>query len=103
MGEKITNRNLRQLYWKCSGVLLIAFLFSFIGTSANAVADDELFESSVPVLISEANSTKALTANPDNWKGRLPGENPQTARRSEIFPPGSRVVVFVTNIGSYAG
>jgi uncharacterized protein (DUF1800 family) len=98
MGEKITNRDLRQVYWKCLGILATACLFSLFGISANAAADNELFESSIPVLISEETSTRALTVNPDSWKGRLPDTNPKTARRSEIFPPGSRVVVFVTNI-----
>ena len=92
MKEKRFRRNLRRLSRKYSGILLTAFLFGIAGASATVAQSDQVFESSAPVLISEADSTRALTANPDNWRGTLPGEN------SEIFPPGSRVVVFVTNV-----
>src|SRR5687767_12319774 len=91
-GENI-KLDLLQLFRKCLSILLTAFLFSL--TSAFTIvaqSGDENFESSAPILISEADSTKALTANPDSWKGALPTKN------SEIFQPGSRVVVFVTNI-----
>lgn len=78
-------------------VLATAFLFA--GAAAgNVAAEDENFESSSPVLISRADSTKALTAKPENWGGSLPGKNPKAVLRDEIFPPGSRVVVFVTNV-----
>ncbi|MEP6902555.1 MAG: DUF1800 family protein [Actinomycetota bacterium] len=83
----------RLLRGKCLIVWLTAFLF---GSAASAVAvnaqTDEDFESSEPVLISEADSTKALTANPDNWRGTLPGKS------AEYFTPGARVVIFVTGI-----
>ncbi len=91
MKEKRFRRDLWRLYRKCSGILLTAFLFSVSGVSASAAQNNENFESSAPILISEADSVRALTANPDNWKGDLPGKN------FEIFP-GSRVVVFVTNV-----
>lgn len=90
-GENI-KLDLLQLFRKCLGVLLTAFLFSLTSVFTVVAQPDENFESSAPVLISEANSTKALTANPDNWRGELP------TKSSEIFQPGSRVVVFVTNI-----
>ncbi len=92
MEEKIINHNLRRLWRKCSGILLTAFLFNVAAASVIVAQGDEIFESSAPILISEADSTRALTANPDNWKGALPKKN------SEIFPPGSCVVVFVTNL-----
>ena len=76
---------------KCLIVLLTAFLVVG-GVFAVNAQDDENFESSDPVLISEADSTKGLTANPDNWRGSLPEKS------SEYFTPGARVVVFVTNI-----
>jgi uncharacterized protein (DUF1800 family) len=77
--------------------LLVVFLCGFTGASANAADEDDNFESSAPVLISQTNSTSALTANPDNWRGLLPKDNTETGSRPEIFPPGSRVMVFVTN------
>lgn len=98
MERKKNYLNLNKITGKCGGILLAAVFFSFAALIANAGTEDENFESSAPVLISEANSTKALTANPKRWNGALPNENTKTAWRSEIFPPGSRVVVFVTNI-----
>src|SRR5688572_2201610 len=92
MEEKGINQNLGQLSRKFFGVFSITIL-SIVAVSLPAFPQgDENFESSAPILISEADSTRALTANPDNWKGMLPKKN------SEIFLPGSRVVVFVTNI-----
>lgn len=82
---------LRFLRGKCLIILLIVFLFVGAGVAVNAQTDEN-FESSDPVLISETDSTKALTANPDNWRGSLPEKN------TEYFTPGARVVVFVTNI-----
>ena len=78
---------LRFLRGKCLIVLLAVFWFS-----AAVNAQDENFESSDPVLVSEADSLRALTANPDNWRGNLP------AKSAEYFTLGARVVVFVTNI-----
>ncbi len=69
-------------------ICLTAFLFSI----AVAGQGDEGFESTEPVLISEANSTKAIAIQPENWLEPLPTET------SEIFPPGSRVMIFVTNV-----
>lgn len=92
MKEKGFRRNLRRLHIKCSGILLAAVLFGLGGVFTVRAQGDEVFDSAAPILISEADSSRALTANPDNWRGALPGKNP------ELFPPGSRVVVFVTNI-----
>ncbi len=81
--------------WLLRGKCLIVWLMAFLvvsGSFAVDAQDDENFESGEPVLISEANSTKALTANPDNWSGKLPENN------TEYFTPGARVIVFVTNI-----
>ena len=79
--------DLRFTRGKCLIVLLTIFWFS-----AAVNAQDENFESSDPVLISEADSTRALTANPDNWRGTLPSKG------ADYFSPGARVIVFVTNI-----
>src|SRR5688572_10532253 len=92
MNEKRFNYNLRQLCRKCSAILPSVFLFCLAAASAVFAQSDQAFDSSAPILISQADSTIALTANPDNWRGALPGKT------SEIFPPGSRLVVFVTNI-----
>lgn len=73
---------------RCLGIFLAAFLLCV----AVATAQDEIDDSPEPVLISEANSTRALAVNAEDWPGGLPATS--TAR---IFP-GSRIVVFVTNI-----
>ncbi len=83
--------DLRLLRGKCLIVLLTAILFVGGGVSVNAQGDEN-FESSAPVLVSEADSVRALTANPDKWRGVLP------AKGAEYFSPGARIVVFVTNI-----
>lgn len=68
------------------------WLTALLCFSAAAIkAQDENFESSDPVLISEADSVKALAVKPESWRGGLPAPN------AEYFPPGSRAVVFVTN------
>jgi uncharacterized protein (DUF1800 family) len=82
----------KDLREKISSILIIACLFGGAAAVVSAQAADEDFESSEPVLITEADSTRALTALPDNWRGGLPAKN------FEYFPPGARVVLFVTNI-----
>ncbi|MDQ4122382.1 MAG: DUF1800 domain-containing protein [Acidobacteriota bacterium] len=74
------------------GACLTALLFYILTVSASAAANDQAFESPKPVLISTANSTRALAIKADNWRGALPERN------SEVFQPGSRVVIFVTNV-----
>jgi uncharacterized protein (DUF1800 family) len=77
------------------GKYLIFLLSVFLSVSTTLVVNaqgDEDFESTDPILISEADSTKGLTANPDSWRGSLPEKS------AEYFPPGSRVVVFITNV-----
>ena len=74
-------------------VCLTFFLFCI----AAVAQSDEGFESTEPVLISEASSTKAIAISPENWANPLPTET------SEIFPPGSRVTIFVTNIALMQG
>ncbi len=97
MDEKILNFDLWRLWGKGFFICLTVFLFSVASIFANGAADEEVFEASAPFLISEAGSTRALAINPDNWKDELPDGN------SGIFPPGSRVMVFVTNIDLLAG
>jgi uncharacterized protein (DUF1800 family) len=80
-----------HLCGKCFGFVLAAFLVCCT-TALLQAQDNENFESSSPVLISQADSIAALTANPDDWRGTLP------AKSDESFAPGSRVVVFVSNI-----
>lgn len=79
---------------RLSCVLMFAVLFGATVNSANA--QDEEFESSAPVLISENDSVKALTANPFSWRGDLPRSS------SGDFTPGSRIVVFITNVNLLA-
>lgn len=73
-------------------ICLTVLLFGARSAFSTATSNDDVFETPAPVLISEANSTRALAINPDNWKDNLPREN------SGVFPPGSRVMVFLTNI-----
>lgn len=75
----------------------LSFLVLTLFCCAAAVtAQDENFESSAPMLLSETDSVRALTAKPENWRGELP------APSAEYFPPDSRAIVFVTNISPAA-
>ncbi len=76
----------------CRTILRLAAL-AVVLTGAVAVnAQDENFESSDPILISENGNLRALTASPDNWRGGLP------ERSAAYFAPGSRAIVFVAGI-----
>ncbi len=83
---------------KLREIWLAAILIFFSNAIFAVAADDESFESSSPILISETNSTKALTANPEGFRGSYSGEKSKASFRPQIFPPGSRVIVFVTNV-----
>ncbi|HYP49372.1 MAG TPA: hypothetical protein VEQ34_00415 [Pyrinomonadaceae bacterium] len=61
--------SLRIFGRKCLSFCSIALLLCF---AANAFANDEIPDSSNPVLISVSDSTRALAANADNWRGALP-------------------------------
>ncbi|HEX8565542.1 MAG TPA: DUF1800 domain-containing protein [Pyrinomonadaceae bacterium] len=74
---------------KCLSFCSIALLLCF---AANALAQDEIPDSSDPVLISVSDSTRALAANADTFRGALPKKN------AEVFQPGARAIVFVTNV-----
>lgn len=87
------NLILRLFCQKGFFVCLTVFLFCV----AAAAQDDEGFESTDPVLISEASSTRAIAIDPANWADPMPTET------TEIFPPGSRVTVFVTNVALMQG
>jgi len=71
-------------------ILFLGLVITF--AKASFEQETESFESPIPVLISESNSSYALAANPDNWNGTLPRGT------SDKFQPGQRVVVFVTNL-----
>ncbi len=91
MGKHLIYNSLRLLYANCCVVLLAAILIC--STTASLYAQvDENFESSSPFLISQPDSTKALTANPESWRGTLP------VKSDDTYAPGSRVVLFVTNV-----
>ena len=92
MKETGLNLNLRHLYRKGFFIYLTVFLFNLAAVITIAAQSDEGFESPDPVLISEANSTKAIAISPENWADPLPTET------SEIFPPGSRVTIFMSNV-----
>jgi uncharacterized protein (DUF1800 family) len=81
--------SLRIFGRKCLSFCSIALLLCF---AANAFAQDEIPNSTDPVLISVSDSTRALAANADNWRGALPKKN------AEVFQPGARAIVFVTNV-----
>ncbi|HEX8195383.1 MAG TPA: DUF1800 domain-containing protein [Pyrinomonadaceae bacterium] len=74
---------------KCLSFCSIALLLCF---AANALAQDEIPDSSDPVLISVSDSTRALAANADTFRAALPKKN------TEVFQPGARAIVFVTNV-----
>lgn len=63
-----------------------------IAAAVFSVAGQEEFDSSEPVLITEANSVRALAVNAEDWSGGLP------ASSTAVIAPGARVVIFVTNI-----
>lgn len=69
----------------------LGLLALVLAGSLSALAQDGL-ESPEPVLITESNSTRALAADADKWSGGLPVASTAGA------VPGSRIVVFVTNI-----
>ncbi len=75
------------------GVLVI---FLCLAGVRSAVAQDE-GDSPEPVLISETNSTRVLAVNADDWSGGMP------ANSTAAILPGSRVVVFVTNVDLIEG
>jgi uncharacterized protein (DUF1800 family) len=79
-------------FWLLCGSVAIALCLLGSTTVSIKAQVDENFESSSPILISQADSINALTANPENWRGTLP------ANSDESFAPGSRAVIFVTNI-----
>lgn len=97
MNENIFDRDYSRLGLTFLGAVFTAFWLSFSAVSADAATDDETFESPEPVLISAVNSTRALAANADSWRGVLPQKN------SEVFLPGGRVVIFVTNVNLLSG
>lgn len=97
MEERRLNSIFRHRSRKGILICLTVLLFGARAAFANAVQNDDAFESPAPVLISESDSTRALAINPDNWKDDLPREN------SGVFPPGSRVMVFLTNIDLLPG
>lgn len=74
---------------------LVIWALVFLASAADlspAAMGQEIVESTDPILISEANSTRALAVNAEGWRGGLP------ATSSAAISPGSRVVVFVTNL-----
>lgn len=84
---------LKRLTQKCISLCLTVFLLGAVAM-ANEVPD-----SPSPILISEAESTRALAVNAEEWKGSLPEYN------TESFQPGaeSRAVIFVTNLALMDG
>ena len=92
MQETTPNSGFRKLRQKYFSFCLAAMLMCFAAPIIFAQTGDEIPDSTAPVLISVADSTRALAANGDNWRGALPKRN------AEVFQPGARAVVFVTNI-----
>lgn len=74
----------RRLYRFLTGI----FLFIFCAAAATAQT-----ESPAPILISENDSTRALAADGELWRGNLPKAN------TVSFTPGAdrKIVIFVTN------
>jgi uncharacterized protein (DUF1800 family) len=86
-----SNKGLRTFGQKCLSLFLTTFLFCFAAT-ANSQSSGEISDSTAPILISTADSARALAVNADNWRGDLPKKN------AEVFQPGGRAIIFVTNI-----
>ncbi len=92
MEETSQSIDLRILGQKFLFFCLTAFLLCSAATITNAGTEDEIPDSTDPILISAANSTRALATNADIWRGTLPRRN------TEVFQPGARIVVFITNV-----
>lgn len=92
MQERRPLGNLRTFGQKCLSFCLTAVLLCFVALAANAAEGDEISDSPAPVIISTTDSTRALATYPGVWRGALPRRN------AEVFQPGGRVVLFLTNI-----
>ena len=92
-----TEKNRRRfLTWLSVFVLALA-----CNVSTTLAADgDEDFNSPTPILISQADSTRALAVNSENYVGNLPKSDAET-----VFLPGkdARVTIFVTNLALQPG
>ncbi|MDQ4121093.1 MAG: DUF1800 domain-containing protein [Acidobacteriota bacterium] len=86
--------SLRIFGQKCLSFCLLALLLCF---AANAFAAEEIPDSTDPVLISVSDSTRALATSADTFRSALPRKN------TEVFQPGTRVTIFVTNVDLIEG
>ncbi len=77
---------------KCLFFCLTVFLLCSAAVVTNAGTDDEISDSTDPILISTANSTRAWATNGDISSGRIWHKN------TEVFQPGERITIFITNI-----
>ena len=89
MQETKLSSYFRQFWVRCLRVALAALVLSFPAYAGEA---DEIADSPSPILISQADSTRALAANADTFRGTFPRKSP------EAFEPGGRVTLFVTNL-----
>ncbi|MGD9561365.1 MAG: DUF1800 family protein [Pyrinomonadaceae bacterium] len=79
----------------CRSKLSRIFLSAFLAAASAAAIVGQ--ESPSPVLITEANSTRALAVNADDWRGGLPSSS------TAVIGRDSRVVVFVTSLDLLTG
>ncbi len=84
-------------WWQQGVYLCLAALVACSTTTAWAQGDPS--DSPEPILISEADSTRALATTPDTFRGGLPKTSTQA------FKPGinSRAIIYVTNLDLMAG
>ncbi|MEP6924633.1 MAG: DUF1800 domain-containing protein [Pyrinomonadaceae bacterium] len=90
--------SLKRLWQHCVYTCLMAF--AICGAATLTIrAQVDASDPSNPILISEADSTRALATNSGNWRGGLPKASTQ------VFQPGadSRAVIFVSNLDLMEG
>jgi uncharacterized protein (DUF1800 family) len=72
-------------------------LHLFVALAAVTAFSQDIVDSPDPVLITEANSTRALTANVAGWRGNLP-----VSSTAQIYP-GATLLIFVGNLDLMSG
>ncbi len=60
----------------------------------SAAAQNNMPNSLGPILLTENDSTQALVADANKWRGNLPSDEPQVYKRDD------QVILFVTNVKS---
>ncbi|HMQ02788.1 MAG TPA: DUF1800 family protein [Pyrinomonadaceae bacterium] len=85
----------KLLVSSCWLIFLAVFFSSFVAIESKA--SQTTWDSHDPVLISEPRSTRVLAVEANTWGGGLP------AVSNASWAPGSRILVFLTNVELLAG